>query len=274
MIHTFPKNIRLLLYASLLLCILTALGHASTAKKQFNQVYDIEPDTKLSVSTQFSSVTVKPWANQQIRIEADIKTFGRSYREAQTLLDKIKIAVSSGDSLFEVMTHLPQLPAASEKKGFWARLSGAPQEQGVTIILNIYVPEDTDIHILTSNGPIQIEDISGSIHAETTEQPITVENIRGAVSAYTTNAPVSAQLNALSGEDIELSTNNADINLILPEEAQTTIQAQAYEGSVRSEFNLTKCGPFTEQTKYGWVNGGGVLVNLYTVQGSIYLKKR
>lgn len=268
----FTAAVMMLFFASLLL--LSTSADAAVAKKQYREVFDIEQVGQLRLLTKNSSVNIRPWRNRQIRIQAEILAYGRSYREAQQFLEKVLISTSLGDSIFVVGIQAPKVTENKAGKGIWDLITGGRADPGFEIEFTISVPREINLDIRSSEGLIEIQDISGNITAETTEESISIDNIDGAVSAYTTNAPISVKMSNLNEDRLEFSTSNADINLYLPSDAKSTIQAKAVDGKIDSEFDLVKSGPYSENEKHGWINGGGTGISLFTVNGSIAIKKK
>jgi len=256
----------------IILCLFSSVSFAASAKKQFNEVFAVLPGAKLFLQTRNSSVNITTWKNQQIRIDAELKVSGRSYREAQEFLDKIKIHTKLIENAINVITDFSGQQINTEKRGFFDTFFSASSDFQIEIVFRISVPEQIDINITTSLEPVEISGITGTIHVETSENRISLNGIKGAVTAYTTNAVIQANIIELSNAG-ELTTSNADINISLPENIQTTIQAKAFNGEVKCDFPIVRRGPFSEQIQYGWINGGGVMLYLYTVNGTINIRK-
>ncbi|MFC1730338.1 DUF4097 domain-containing protein [candidate division KSB1 bacterium] len=261
--------------AAVLLCIFltTFSANAATVKKQVVRLVDISPESKLTIVSRYSSIYVQTWASEQVRIEADLVVSGHSYRDAQQFLDKIQILIDELENNLSVRSKLPQLTVKAEKAGFFESLFNLSRDYSVDITFRVFVPDSIDLDITTTDGSVEVDNVSGTIQAMTSEGPIRLNRVRGPITAYTTNAGIVIFIADPEVDDIELSTTNADIELNLPGTAHIDVQARSIGGAIKSEFPLLQYGPFTDEVKYGWINGGGNRALLNTTNGDIEIKR-
>ena len=244
---------------------------AATAKKQYKQTIDVLSAVELVLTSKNSGVVVYTWNDRKVRIEAEIKVSARSHKEAQQYLELVEItSINTGERL-TISSSQPEIKPTVRKKSFTDWFFG-PRELTIFISYRLWVPVEIDLNIAASKGLIHIENLKGSIHAETTEKEVDLIKISGAVSVHTTDSKIRVQLLSLGEGDIEVTTTNGDIQIELPGDAGVTLQAHAYGGEINSDFVLQQRGPFTRHTKFGWINGGGVNVRLFTTNGKINIK--
>ncbi|MFC1555866.1 DUF4097 family beta strand repeat-containing protein [candidate division KSB1 bacterium] len=254
------KNIRNLIILAVLLILFTNTDSiAATAKRQYKRTVAVSGRVCLMVNTRYSDITVLPWNNRQIRIEALITAQGRSYKEAEEFVNKILIRTAVNDTLLKAETILPDFPIKETDRSFWNLVFGSSHDFSVNISFQIFVPEDTDLDITTSDGKIFIDNISGRIRAVTNGKDIELRRMRGLVSAYTTDAKIIADFLNIEGKGIELTTKNGDIEFAIPEDAKITLHSESYHGSISCELPFNKYGPFSDEEQFAWINGGGGL---------------
>jgi hypothetical protein len=87
-----------------------------------------------------------------------------------------------------------------------------PADDNWTANLIIMVPRLTNMEIETRNGPLQLQDLAGSIRLNTTNGPISLSNVGGVVETTATNGPIA--LRGISG-DQRVNANNGPISLEL-----------------------------------------------------------
>ena len=114
-----------------------------------------------------------------------------------------------------------------------------------------------ELKLHTAGGDIQIEDFSGlKVQAET---------LGGSVDADFASAPKAG---------CELHTMGGNVEVKLPSDAKVTLEAEAIGGNVKTDLPLTKDGDTEKSKLHGTLNGGGALIKLGTMGGSIKASKR
>jgi DUF4097 and DUF4098 domain-containing protein YvlB len=114
-----------------------------------------------------------------------------------------------------------------------------------------------ELKLHTAGGDIQIEDFSGlKVQAET---------LGGSVDADFASAPNAG---------CELHTMGGNVEVKLPSDAKVTLEAEAIGGNVKTDLPFTKDGDTEKSKLHGTLNGGGVLIKLGTMGGSIKAGKR
>jgi DUF4097 and DUF4098 domain-containing protein YvlB len=106
--------------------------------------------------------------------------------------------------------------------------------------------------------------VNGSVRVTTT----------GLAEASTVNGSVYAQMGRANwDDDLEFSTVNGGITLILPGKLDTEVRASSVNGDIESDWPLTITGRFNNRRLRGTIGAGGRSLSLSTVNGEIRLKK-
>ncbi|HTW66142.1 MAG TPA: DUF4097 family beta strand repeat-containing protein [Bryobacteraceae bacterium] len=134
----------------------------------------------------------------------------------------------------------------------------------------------------TSGGAIQVDSAKG-VRCESAGGAIRLRNVSGALHASANSGSILAQLvaNQPLGNSL-LSTNAGDITVFIPSNLALTIQATNETGGpgrIVSDFaqvrpqngGLAGVGPAVAQ---GELNGGGPLLRLNAMGGTIYLRRQ
>ena len=87
-----------------------------------------------------------------------------------------------------------------------------------------------------------------------------------------TNASLPAAANEAAAE-AEFKTVNGSINLGLPADVSTELQAETLNGEISSDFSLTVQGRIDRRHLSGSLGTGGRQLLLKTVNGSIHLRR-
>lgn len=244
---------------------------AAKKKKNVTILLNVRKMADLVLYSKNSEISVTVWDKDQIRLEADITVKAKNATEAQDYLDKIIMNIDSTGNIFTVTSNQPYIKPVIREKSFAERLFGST-ELSIFISYRIWVPVESNISVYASKGSIRMQDIKGKIHAETTEKEVELKNMSGSVSAHTTNAKLKVEMTTIDSNGLELTTTNADITVEVPRNALITYQADAFGGEIVSDLRLFPRGPFTKQSQYGWINGAGVYMRLFTTNGRINIR--
>jgi hypothetical protein len=132
----------------------------------------------------------------------------------------------------------------------------------------------------TSGGAIQVNSANG-VRCETAGGAIRLRNVAGAVHAFANSGSIMAELvMGRSMSDSTLSTNAGDITVLIPSNLALTVQASNESGGsgrinsdfpqIRSQAGGQPGGPVMAE---GSLNGGGPLLRVNVVGGTIYLRR-
>ena len=143
-----------------------------------------------------------------------------------------------------------------------------------------------DGQFITSNGSIKVENFKGNTDIRTNNGSIEAENVSGIVSARTSNAKIEIEecpdirkAQTSNGkiildienilEDLEVSTSNSDITLILSKSVNCDIQARTSNGKI--DLQDIKLDIITSSRNYlsAKYNGGGKLLDVETSNASV-----
>ena len=145
---------------------------------------------------------------------------------------------------------------------------------------------DGQVTAESSGGAIQVSSANG-VRCESTGGAIRLRNVAGAVRAFANSGSILAELAAgrdASGKgmsDSILSTNAGDITVVIPSNLALTVRASNESGGagrINSDFpqlrprsgRLPDVGPLVAE---GDLNGGGPLLRVNVMGGTIYLRR-
>jgi hypothetical protein len=147
-----------------------------------------------------------------------------------------------------------------------------------------------DLQLSSSDGEIQIAWVTGNVDARTTAGAIEMRNVDGDVTAKTLDG--SIELVSVRGPVVarsergsvrasfavpargSLETERGDIDVVIPTDSSTDLDARATRGGVEVDASIDLNGEEEENSVVGEINGGGELLSLRTSRGRIRVSRR
>jgi DUF4097 and DUF4098 domain-containing protein YvlB len=189
--------------------------------------------------------------------------------------DEVKIEVVESDDGITICAVYPTPPRARQENTCEAgdRWHSSTDNNDVTVDFEVQVPAGVEFNGQTVNGEMSAEGLKGDVRASTVNGSVRVSTT-GLAEASTVNGSVYAQLGRADWtNDLEFSTVNGGITLILPGKLDTDIRANTVNGDIETDWPLTISGRFSQRRLRGTIGAGGRGLNLSTVNGEIRLKK-
>jgi DUF4097 and DUF4098 domain-containing protein YvlB len=125
------------------------------------------------------------------------------------------------------------------------------------------------VDVETMGGSIKIGKVNGPVKAHTSGGSITVEEVQGRIEASTLGGSVNATLTRQPEGDCELSTSGGSIHARLSRNLNLNLDANTGGGSVRTNIPVTDQGERSRSRLNAKMNGGGPVLRLHTLGGSI-----
>src|SRR5438132_558439 len=151
--------------------------------------------------------------------------------------------------------------------------SSSTDNNDVVVDFEVQVPSGVEFNGQTVNGEMSAEGLKGDVRASTVNGSVRVTTT-GLAEASTVNGSVYAQMGRADwNNDLEFSTVNGGITLILPGKLDTDVRATTVNGDIETDWPLMVSGRFSNRRLHGTIGAGGRGLNLSTVNGEIRLKK-
>ncbi len=143
----------------------------------------------------------------------------------------------------------------------------------VSVDFEVQVPAGIEFNGQTVNGEMRAEGLKGDVRASSVNGSVRVSTT-GLAEASTVNGSVYAEMGRADWtNDLEFSTVNGGITLIMPGKLDTEIRANTVNGDIETDWPLTITGRFSNRRLRGTIGAGGRGLSLSTVNGEIRLKK-
>jgi len=147
------------------------------------------------------------------------------------------------------------------------------ENNDVVVDFEVQVPAGVVFNGKTVNGEMSAEGLKADAHVSTVNGSVRVTTT-GLAEASTVNGSVYAQMGRADWtDDLEFSTVNGGITLILPGKLDTEVRASTVNGDIETDWPLMVSGRFSNRRIRGTIGAGGRALSLSTVNGEIRLKK-
>ena len=236
------------------------------------------PGGRLTIVNVNGDITIESWDRHEVKMKAEKRARAENEDEARLLLEKTTVQFDQTGNGIDIRTDAPK------KQG---------RNRNVSVAYTVTVPKTIDLEMKTVNGSVDVENVSGAVDAKTTNGRIGLTGIVGSIQARTTNGKIGllealGPINAKttngsikaevggSGEqqhEIRAAATNGGIEVTLPKGLKANLKASTVNGKINTDFPVTVKGLISKSVD-GAINGGGRLIQLKTVNGSIRLKER
>jgi len=153
------------------------------------------------------------------------------------------------------------------------RWHSSTEDNDVTVDFEVQVPSGVEFHGQTVNGEMSAEGLKADVRASTVNGSVRVTTT-GLAEASTVNGSVYVQMGRANWDsELEFSTVNGGITLIMPTKLDTEVRASTVNGEIDSDWPMMISGKFGPRRLRGTIGAGGRTLSLSTVNGEIRLRK-
>lgn len=255
-----------------LLVVLAAscIGSSLAAEKTFDRRLAAPAGGRLTVDLDYGAVSVVGSDTREVVVHADM---GGS----EGALSRLTISTQQDASGVRVTER-------ADREGWFHGFGGA----AARVHFTIDVPRDYPILITTAGGALDLRSLRASVEATTAGGSITVRDIVGPVDVHTAGGSIwlekvdgnvaaatsggSVIAAVLGDHDISLRTSGGSIRLRVQATIRASLDASTLGGSVSSHIPLSSTERIGRSRLQGAINGGGHLIELHTIGGSILLE--
>jgi len=146
------------------------------------------------------------------------------------------------------------------------------QNNDVTVRFTVRVPANVQFVGHSVNGEVAATRLNGDVDLRTVNGSITFSTT-GTARAATVNGSIRGEMGRADWNDrLEMSTVNGGITLTFPATLSTDVRATTVNGDINTDFPMT-IGKLSRRRVEGTIGGGGRLLSLDSINGSITLKR-
>jgi hypothetical protein len=147
------------------------------------------------------------------------------------------------------------------------------QNNDVSVRFTVRVPAGVTFVGKTVNGEVEATRLNGDVALATVNGSVTFSTTGGG-RASTVNGSIRGEMGRADWTDtLKMATVNGSITLTLPASLNTEVRASTVNGDIESDFPMTVSGRITRRKLEGTIGGGGRVLALDSVNGSITLKR-
>lgn len=201
-------------------------------------------------------VAVYGWDRDSVAVVAKIQANARNEDDAERIARAIRI----------------------EASGRTIRATGPSQtsRDHWSVSFDIYVPRHTDLSLDTENGPLSVEDVSGTMSLNALNGPVSLAGVGGDVTARVQNGPLSVHLSGdhWDGTGLDASTVNGPAVLAIPTNYNARLETGTTNGPMDLSFPLTVTiqGHISHRIQ-STLGQGGALVRVVTTNGPMSIRR-
>jgi hypothetical protein len=146
------------------------------------------------------------------------------------------------------------------------------QNSDVTVRFTVRVPARVTFVGKTVNGGVQANRLNGDLALSTVNGSLTFSTT-GYARASTVNGSIHGEMGQANWSGtLKMSTVNGGIALTLPADLNTDLKCSTVNGDIQTDFPVTVVGTMNRRRLEGTIGGGGRVLALDTVNGSVALK--
>ena len=147
------------------------------------------------------------------------------------------------------------------------------ENNDVTVDFEVRIPAGVAFGGQTVNGEMSAEGLKADVKASTVNGSVRVTTT-GLAEASTVNGSVYVEMGRADWtNELEFSTVNGGLTLVLPAQLNTEVRASTVNGDLVTDYPLTVTGRFGRRRMQGTIGSGGRSLSLSTVNGEIRLRK-
>jgi len=201
-------------------------------------------------------VSVTGWDRDSLYVRTRIRVTARSESQAKSIASQIRTVIRGGTVDVEG-------PRQYDDDNQWQAS------------LYAMAPRKSDVSVQTSNGPITLENLSGTINARTSNGPLSLRDLAGDVRARTTNGPMSISLtgNRWEGAGMDARTTNGPLTISVPDGYNARLEAGTTNGPVSLGFPITVVGRITRDISTT-LGSGGATIRATTSNGPLSIRRK
>ena len=209
---------------------------------------DMATEVLLSAQTSNGNIKVQGQESAGCEVTAHITARGNTEQEAREMADGVEVTLVPSEQSLKIDIKKPESELSKH----------------IGVSLDIKMLGQNRLDLKTSNGNIDIGDISRGITLHTSNGNINLNHIAGPIAAYTTNGNVDCRD---VGKDFQARTSNGNVNVIFSESAEgaSRIDIETSNGSIR----VTPPKSFSAAVDAATSNGKVTCDRAITVQGDI-----
>ena len=145
--------------------------------------------------------------------------------------------------------------------------------QNIQVVYRVLLslPRHVDVSVRGVSGPIQIEEIEGTLRISGNSGDINVEQLRSGSRITGNSGTTTINLRRFDAGEVEVSGNSGAVYLYVGDELNVDVKVSGLSGSVSSELPNVKFTKTGAADYFARIGSGGATITLHGSSGSILL---
>lgn len=258
--------------SSLILTVALAFGINACYAQEFK--YDVKQSNQVFIKNLSGGISIEETTGSQIIIEAS------KYEKRPERADGLKSLYTSGaDDNTSIGLQVNTNESVIEIIG----ASKQAEEAHYTFKVPKGVNVKVDYRSPFAHDDIKVKNFSSELEVTMLNPDISLENVTGPVILNLTNGDINIDFGTVNQDSpMSIHATNGIIDITLPANTPANISMSTTNGEIFTNFDID----FEKKTKEGLnyigggqkikgtINGGGVDINLRTINDNIYLRKK
>ena len=244
-------------------CDIVTADLRSEESSTWHKTYTLDANGRVEIGNVNGKITVEASSGNTVDVTATKKARGATPEAAKAALERATITEDVSGARVKIDTKI-------------ARMEGIVFNTGnLQVEYRVKVPAGAEVRFVTTNGGIEVSDLTGRVYAETTNGGVTARNIGGQIDASTTNGGLDIDLARVPDGGVKLECTNGGIRVRLPKDAKASINASITNGGIDTgDLSIDGAGENTRRRLDGKLNGGGPRIQIEGTNGGIKLSSR
>jgi DUF4097 and DUF4098 domain-containing protein YvlB len=280
------KNTKILAFGTLLLLLAGTAGLSQDARVDRATVPLSDPSrpVTLEASTFRGNLTVTGFNGQNVIVEARVRTGALTEGEEEEYEADEKTKgmrlIKSGSTGLTI----------TEENNV---VKVGVQAMSRAVDLNIQVPFNTHLKLSAMmDGRLTVERVKGDHEIQNSNGPVVLNDISGSAVAASYNGELTVTFDTITPDKpMSFTTMNGDVDVTFPATLKADLKMKSMMGDIYSDYEVDikptpqqtgtaekdESGKYRvafDKTIYGAINGGGAEFSFSTMRGNIYIRKK
>ena len=155
---------------------------------------------------------------------------------------------------------------------------GYRRHESWSVSYEIRAPRRTNLDLTTLNGPLAVEDLTGTLRLSAVNGPLTLAGLGGDVHAHAQNGPLDVTLQGQrwDGAGLDAETQNGPLTLNVPDGYNAALETGTINGPMEIDFPVTvqgRIGTGARRHLTTTLGSGGPPVRVVTTNGPAVIRR-
>ena len=250
------------------LALLLAAVSPASPQDTWNWSGQLAPGRTIEIKGVNGDVRAEPSGSNEVEVVAE----KRARRDNP---DDVRIEVVPNGTNVTICAVYPSREGARPNEcapGSGGRMNVSNND--VSVRFTVRVPAGVTFVGHTVNGEVEAQRLNGDVDLKTVNGSINFSTTGTVRAASTVNGSIKGALGRADWPDtLAMNSVNGSITLTLPASLSSDIKASTVNGDINSDFPMTVSGRINRRRIEGTIGGGGRMLALESVNGSITLRR-